>query len=412
MSFRFLAILVFTCLLQPTAWAQTASPRPRPAGAGGFPVSFTHASAWFVDQADDNAKHLPILVYFEGEPLWHERTTNFRWELNQSPATIEMTVGRTQIVVSYWWGEETAEILGSKFSLASANVFLVEGVDGTSPLVIPLGYLPLSFAPRDNPAIVLLQRIPELRAALAHQAFEKPANTPAQDEMIDWDREGLRLLASNHADEQREACDLFARAAARGYAKSQYRLGYCYERGAGRDQDFVVANHWYEKAARQGHVDAQYKLGHSYRVGRGTEVDLSKSIRWYRMAAENNDAEAQHNLGSMYATGAGVQRDPKEAFSWFLRAAQNGEAGSQFEVARRLDEGDGVTADPAASYVWLLVLKAQKRDFAPDAWQTIQEFLGRIEKKLDASSRAEAEVESNELLRKLARAYIARLRSE
>jgi hypothetical protein len=71
---------------------------PRAIGAGAFPVSFTHASAWFADRADNKQKVVTLLVYFAGRAGWEDQSTDFRWEVNQNPAEIHMSVGEIKIL--------------------------------------------------------------------------------------------------------------------------------------------------------------------------------------------------------------------------------------------------------------------------------------------------------------------------
>ncbi len=406
------SILALTCLGQPAMLTAQAGSGPRAIGAGGFPVSFIHASAWFGSRSDSSGKDIILMVYFQGAPGWHNHATDYRWEVNKSPASIDMVVGSTPIHIKYWSETSSVVILDAPFRLSNANVFLVENIDGPKRSVKELGRYDLSFASDDNPAIVLLQRNADLRAALSGKPPTESPTPPAtkgMEELVAWDAEGLGLLRNEDPADDKKACELFRKAALRGYAASQYRLGYCYEKGQGVKQNEAVANEWYEKAANQGHVDAQYKLGHSYRVGRGTKVNFATAIQWYKKAAESGDAEAMVNVGYMYASGQGVAANPEQAFAWLLRSANSGEPAAQYEVARRLRDGDGVSRDLAAAYVWLLVLQAQSMSFVPDDWKQIQELMQSVERNLSEPARMAAEQEAQVLLRELSMRYIENL---
>lgn len=400
------ATLVLACFLHPAILAQETEPGPRATGAGAYPLTSMHAAAWFGHQSDAGGKRLVLMVFFEGTPGWNQRTTDFKWETNQSPAKIQMSVGGIPIRVLYWSETSQIEVQDSQFDLTRGNVYLVNDVDSPTPQVVSLGTHDLSFQPDDNPAIILVRRNSGVRSALTGRTPKDVERAKAPEEVVAWDKEGLQLLLSGNPGDEQRACDLFRQAAARDYAASQYRLGYCYESGRGVDQDFSVANHWYERAANQGHVDAQYKLGHSYRVGRGVEIDLAVALRWYKMAAENGDGEALHNVGWMYATGQGVEANAEEAFSWFLRSAQRGERGSQYHVARCLHNGDGVARDPTSSYAWLLVLRAEGARFDPTIQEEVQELVQSLESELDEGAKRRAEELSQEWLRALAIVYL------
>jgi len=338
-------------------------------------VSFTLASAWLGHQADESGKKITLLVYFEGEAGWHNAKTDFSWKVNTSPATITMNVASIPLRVSYSPETQAVSIQGQLFNLSHDNVYLVEHVDSGTPTVRPLGTHNLSFKSDEVPSVVLLRRNATVWAAVAGRpAAEHHASYhPSDPSLTTLDQQGLQLLLLSHNPESaRHGCELLKQAALKGYAPSEYRLGYCYESGAGGEQNFSTANQWYERAAAQGNVDAQYKLAHSYRTGRGVKVDLPGALDWYKKAAGNGDSEAQYNVGMMYATGQGVKQDSPEAYRWYLQAAESGAASAQFEVARRLAAGDGIPKDPIAAFGWLLVLKTQKQSFQPSDWEQVE----------------------------------------
>jgi TPR repeat protein len=383
------------------ALAQAEGSGPRAIGAGAYPISFTEASAWFASRADSNQKVLTLMVFFEGSAGWLDQQTNFKWEVNGSPAKIAMTIGKTEILVRYWSDSGDVEIQGTKYNLSNGNVFFVQGIDGAKPVVRPLGVQDLSFSSDDIPPIALLRRNPEVWGALSGRPpgeHAKSREVNASPEVVAWDTEGLRLLQTANPESEKRACELFREAAGKGYAGSQYRLGYCYETGRGVAQNFSTANEWYEKAANQGYVDAQYKLGHSYRVGRGVPIDLATAIEWYKKAPGNGDGEAMQNVGWMYATGQGVKANAEQAYTWFLEAAKHGEIGAQVEIARRLRDGDGVAKDLTGSYSWLLVVQAQTKSIAPVDWAPIKATMSLVESQLDSSAVEKAGTQAHELL--------------
>jgi hypothetical protein len=265
-----IVILATICCLHPTVVAQSAHKGLRPTGAGAFPLSFTHTSAWFAHRADEKEKVLIALFFFQGNPGWPNQKTDFHWQVNGSPASIDMVVGKVPVRAKYWPETDEVEIEGSKYKRSSNNVFLVTDIDGTKPAVMPLGIHDLTFKADDIPPVTLLRRDAGAWAAVTgHSPGDHPTQQKSRvpEEIMAWDAEGLQLLLTERPEEERKGCEFFRRAALKGYAPSQYRLGYCYESGRGVDQSFSTANEWYEKAASQGFVDAQYKLGHSYRNG-------------------------------------------------------------------------------------------------------------------------------------------------
>ncbi len=384
--------LNFGLCLVLTACSYAVSPGPRPLGAGAHPLSFADASAWFAHQANQTSKTLTVLFYFQGSPGWLTEKTDFHFQINGAPATIDMTVGSVPIHLKYWQNTDEVEVLGKRYSRSAANVFLIAQIDSPAPTVLPLGNHDLTFKEDDIPPVALLRRDPDVWASLTgHPRSDHPLlKVTGSEQVRAWDTEGINLLDSSKPEDQHKACELFRRAADTGYAPAQYRIGYCYQSGIGAEQNFATANQWYAKAAEQGYVDAQYKLGHSYRTGRGTEIDLPAALNWYKKAASSGDAEALANVGWMYATGQGTSKDQVEAYRWLLEAAKHGDPAAQFEVAKRLNEGEGVNKDQALAYSWLLILKAQQASFPPEDWQQIEKVMAHVERQLSTTAKKSA----------------------
>ena len=116
----------------------------------------------------------------------------------------------------------------------------------------------------------------------------------------------------------------YRRAAERGSASAQNRLGVMYRDGVGIAQDYEAAVGWFRPAAEQGHAGGQNNLGVMYGTGRGVSRDDAEAVRWYRRAAEQGHALAQNDLGVRYRDGRGVPQDydtADTAARWFRRAA-------------------------------------------------------------------------------------------
>jgi TPR repeat protein len=113
----------------------------------------------------------------------------------------------------------------------------------------------------------------------------------------------------------------YRKAAKRGHAGAQNRLGWMLERGEGAEADLAEAALWHREAAQQGHLNGMNDLGYLYRQGRGVERDFEQALHWFRLAAEQNYSFAEFNLGQMHEHGWGVERDLSEAVKWYRRAA-------------------------------------------------------------------------------------------
>jgi len=113
----------------------------------------------------------------------------------------------------------------------------------------------------------------------------------------------------------------YLKAARRGHAGAQNRLGWMYERGEGVEVDYAAAAEWHRRAAEQGHLNGMNDLGYLYRQGRGVERDFEQALYWFHQAAKRNYSYAEFNIGQMYEKGCGVQRDLGEAVNWYRKAA-------------------------------------------------------------------------------------------
>ena len=76
-------------------------------------------------------------------------------------------------------------------------------------------------------------------------------------------------------------------AAAKGHKKAQYRMGRCYDKGRGVEENDTVAFQWYVKSALQHYAKAQYHTGKAYLTGRGVAADRDKAKTWLKRAVKN-----------------------------------------------------------------------------------------------------------------------------
>ena len=130
-------------------------------------------------------------------------------------------------------------------------------------------------------------------------------------------------------------------AAEKGHKKAQYRLGVCYDKGRGVEEDNTKAFQWYAKAAAQGHAKAQYQLGRCYKKGKGTKADMAKAIEYFTKSAKQGNAEAQMALAKCYLKGQGVAASKDKAKSWATKAIRDDEDGDEVLEELRKDAAAG-----------------------------------------------------------------------
>ncbi len=87
-----------------------------------------------------------------------------------------------------------------------------------------------------------------------------------------------------------------------------------------RHNEFVAE--YTRKAAERGDAEAQYRMGTIYLTGRGVTRDVTEAIRWWRDAAERGHARAQFSLGRYMPSDASVRASKPPVF-WYCKAISN-----------------------------------------------------------------------------------------
>ena len=133
--------------------------------------------------------------------------------------------------------------------------------------------------------------------------------------------------------------------AEKGDAEAQFRLGRCYDDGAGIPKSFSDAASWYRKSAVLGFSASQFMLGDCLMRGEGVQQNLTEGVKWYRLSADQGFSPAQNNLGYCYEVGLGVSKDLAEAANWYRKAADKGISEAQSSLGDLFRRGEGVQQD-------------------------------------------------------------------
>lgn len=133
----------------------------------------------------------------------------------------------------------------------------------------------------------------------------------------------------------------------------QYKLGFAYEFGQGRPQDYKMAVKWYLLSANQENSWAQNRLGDCYYAGHGVEQSYEAAAQWYARGAQNGDNTAQYNLGLCYYNGRGVVFSYAQAFAWFSSSANLGLPAAQYQLGVCYLYGQGTCRDYPQAFYWL-----------------------------------------------------------
>ena len=82
-------------------------------------------------------------------------------------------------------------------------------------------------------------------------------------------------------------------AAEKGHKKAQYRVGRCYDKGHGVEEDNATAFRWYSKSAEQGYYKAEYQMARAYVKGKGVTPSEKKAKAWVKKATSSKKHRAK-----------------------------------------------------------------------------------------------------------------------
>jgi TPR repeat protein len=176
-----------------------------------------------------------------------------------------------------------------------------------------------------------------------------------------------QAAAKDDAEDQKNNIplqSLLHKAKKENLAAAQSQLGSVYYAGAlGVEQDYEQAFHWFERAAEQGFARAQFNLGLCYERGEeelsgmGQTRDREKALEWYAKAAKQGLLQAEVNAGILHAE----MGEFEQANAYFRSGSRRGNIFCIREYGRSLLRGRGIAADPVAA-VGLLTRCAESGD--------------------------------------------------
>lgn len=135
------------------------------------------------------------------------------------------------------------------------------------------------------------------------------------------------------------AHEWLTKAAKKGRASAQYRLGWMYERSEWVQQNEDTAVSWYRQAADQGHPGARYVIGWRHRYGQNVKKDVKAAYQLLKLAAFEGNLPALSNLGELYLHGDGVKQDRAKARAMFRQADKLGHPEAEMAIREMDAEG-------------------------------------------------------------------------
>lgn len=130
-------------------------------------------------------------------------------------------------------------------------------------------------------------------------------------------------------------------AAKKNHKKAQYRLGRCYDKGRGVEENDSLAFLWYSKSAEQNYHKAQYQVGRCYKKGKFVKKDHATAFRYFLKSARQNNADAALALAECYMKGKGTEKNLAKAKQWVKRAVNNEDDGAEILANLKKDAKDG-----------------------------------------------------------------------
>ena len=202
-----------------------------------------------------------------------------------------------------------------------------------------LEYMEIKYIDENSGKIEWLSVIYPKSKTIFKSFFEQAEHGDAEAQL----RLGYCYEKGNGVEQNYEkAIECYTKSVEQGNAVAQLRLGYCYEKGYGVEQNYEKAIEWYTKSAKQGNASAMYNLALCYQEGNGVEQNYEKAVEWYSKSAEQGNVIAQNNLGWCYEKGYGVVKDYRKAVELFRKSIEQGASASQYNLGYCYENGYGV----------------------------------------------------------------------
>ena len=132
-----------------------------------------------------------------------------------------------------------------------------------------------------------------------------------------------KLISTTGAGARWKDAAEMKRMAEAGDAEACLEMGILHENGGEQPPDYIEARIWYERAAAKGVAVADFRLGKLVSEGLGGSENQEAAFQHYLKAAQGGLALAQYNVGAMLASGRGTRRDYVEGLAWLIVATRD-----------------------------------------------------------------------------------------
>ena len=152
-----------------------------------------------------------------------------------------------------------------------------------------------------------------------------------------------------------EALKWLTKSLAQGHAPTMITLAEMYKGPNGIFTDPQLAFDLDRAAAQKGSHYAEFEVGRFFRAGYLNPPDYTQAMMWFNRSAAAGYGPPDQMLGAMYEAGEGVPVDLVQARSHYQRAADLGVSGAIQKMGELYRNGRGVPADPVTAYMWFTI---------------------------------------------------------
>jgi TPR repeat protein len=258
------------------------------ASGTGVNKNLDEAMSWYRKAADNDyslaANELGVL-YWNGKEIARDDVVAVEWF--RRGAELDNSYAQANLAFAYLRGRGIAQ------DNAAANKWFMRAAEnGSATAELELG---VSYARGRGVAVDYAQ------AADWYRKAAEKGNAQAQANLAFCLREGRGVARDDAA-----AIEWYRKAQALGNTAGMLGLGFMYqhERVSG-GRGMADAIPWFRKAAERGDADAQAKVGVAFAWGLGVTPDNTEAKKWLRLAEKGGNKQAGAFLRAMYGSESG-----------------------------------------------------------------------------------------------------------
>jgi len=143
-------------------------------------------------------------------------------------------------------------------------------------------------------------------------------------------------------EDAQKAFGYWRQGATLGNVECMEKVGLCYQKGQGVDQDYTEALKWYEKACEYDSPLAFHQMGAAYDTNGIANLDYQKALEYYQRGYELGNMMCASSLAILYQEGRGVEKNDEIAVQYLQEGADKEDAFSMMGLGFAYLEGRGV----------------------------------------------------------------------